>query len=133
MLARLLPISKVSVGFTADGSAGAPGSGVVVECVNLPLHDFALRDVPYAHYTFHLPRETWADDAFFHFFVDHVVQRLEVGVVADLVVGDHLGGRDALRLVRGNQPMRQDGPMRPMLASPATVIPDGRRCAITVT
>jgi 1,2-phenylacetyl-CoA epoxidase catalytic subunit len=32
--------------------------------------DFALRDVPYAHYTFHLPRETWADDAFFHFFVD---------------------------------------------------------------
>jgi len=33
-------------------------------------HDFALRDVPYAHYAFHLPRETWADDAFFHFFVD---------------------------------------------------------------
>jgi ring-1,2-phenylacetyl-CoA epoxidase subunit PaaA len=33
-------------------------------------HDFALRDVPYAHYTFHLPRETWADDAFFHFLVD---------------------------------------------------------------
>jgi 1,2-phenylacetyl-CoA epoxidase catalytic subunit len=32
--------------------------------------DFALRDVPYAHYAFHLPRETWADDAFFHFFVD---------------------------------------------------------------
>jgi len=32
--------------------------------------DFALKDVPYAHYTFHLPRETWADDAFFHFFVD---------------------------------------------------------------
>ena len=32
--------------------------------------DFALRDVPYAHYTFHLPRETWADDAFFHFLVD---------------------------------------------------------------
>jgi len=32
--------------------------------------DFALRDVPYAHYTFHLPRESWADDAFFHFFVD---------------------------------------------------------------
>ncbi len=31
---------------------------------------FALRDVPYAHYAFHLPRETWADDAFFHFFVD---------------------------------------------------------------
>lgn len=31
---------------------------------------FALRDVPYAHYTFHLPRETWADDAYFHFFVD---------------------------------------------------------------
>lgn len=31
---------------------------------------FALRDVPYAHYTFHLPRETWADDAFFHFLVD---------------------------------------------------------------
>ncbi|MGH7319563.1 MAG: Phenylacetic acid catabolic protein [Candidatus Rokuibacteriota bacterium] len=31
---------------------------------------FALQDVPYAHYTFHLPRETWADDAFFHFFVD---------------------------------------------------------------
>src|SRR5438445_10983621 len=33
-------------------------------------HDFALRDVPYAHYAFHLPRQTWADDAFFHFFVD---------------------------------------------------------------
>ena len=33
-------------------------------------HDFALRDVPYAHYSFHLPRETWADDAYFHFFVD---------------------------------------------------------------
>jgi ring-1,2-phenylacetyl-CoA epoxidase subunit PaaA len=32
--------------------------------------DFALRDVPYAHYTFHLPRETWADDALFHFLVD---------------------------------------------------------------
>jgi ring-1,2-phenylacetyl-CoA epoxidase subunit PaaA len=32
--------------------------------------DFALRDVPYAHYSFHLPRETWADDAWFHFFVD---------------------------------------------------------------
>jgi 1,2-phenylacetyl-CoA epoxidase catalytic subunit len=32
--------------------------------------DFALRDVPYAHYTFHLPRESWADDAFFHFLVD---------------------------------------------------------------
>lgn len=33
-------------------------------------HDFALRDVPYAHYAFHLPRETWADDAYFHFFAD---------------------------------------------------------------
>jgi ring-1,2-phenylacetyl-CoA epoxidase subunit PaaA len=32
--------------------------------------DFALEDVPYAHYTFHLPRESWADDALFHFFVD---------------------------------------------------------------
>ena len=32
--------------------------------------DFALRDVPYAHYSFHLPRESWADDALFHFFVD---------------------------------------------------------------
>jgi ring-1,2-phenylacetyl-CoA epoxidase subunit PaaA len=32
--------------------------------------DFALRDVPYAHYTFHLPRESWADDALFHFLVD---------------------------------------------------------------
>ena len=32
--------------------------------------DFALRDVPYAHYSFHLPRESWADDAYFHFFVD---------------------------------------------------------------
>jgi 1,2-phenylacetyl-CoA epoxidase catalytic subunit len=32
--------------------------------------DFALKDVPYTHYTFHLPRECWADDAFFHFFVD---------------------------------------------------------------
>ena len=31
---------------------------------------FALRDVPYAHYAFHLPRESWADDAYFHFFVD---------------------------------------------------------------
>jgi 1,2-phenylacetyl-CoA epoxidase catalytic subunit len=31
---------------------------------------FALLDVPYAHYAFHLPRETWADDAMFHFFVD---------------------------------------------------------------
>ncbi len=33
-------------------------------------HTFALRDVPYAHYAFHLPRESWADDAFFHFLVD---------------------------------------------------------------
>jgi len=33
-------------------------------------HTFALLDVPYAHYAFHLPRESWADDAFFHFFVD---------------------------------------------------------------
>ncbi|MGH7934259.1 MAG: Phenylacetic acid catabolic protein [Candidatus Binataceae bacterium] len=32
--------------------------------------DFALRDVPYAHYSFHLPKETWADDAFFHFLID---------------------------------------------------------------
>jgi 1,2-phenylacetyl-CoA epoxidase catalytic subunit len=32
--------------------------------------DFALLDVPYAHYTFHLPRESWADDALFHFLVD---------------------------------------------------------------
>lgn len=32
--------------------------------------DFALRDAPYTHYAFHLPRECWADDAFFHFFVD---------------------------------------------------------------
>src|SRR6267143_2298512 len=32
--------------------------------------DFALKDVPYAHYTFHLPRESWADDALFHFLVD---------------------------------------------------------------
>jgi 1,2-phenylacetyl-CoA epoxidase catalytic subunit len=32
--------------------------------------DFALCDVPYAHYSFHLPRESWADDAYFHFFVD---------------------------------------------------------------
>ncbi|HXH85019.1 MAG TPA: Phenylacetic acid catabolic protein [Candidatus Tectomicrobia bacterium] len=32
--------------------------------------DFALRDVPYAHYAFHLPRESWADDALFHFLVD---------------------------------------------------------------
>jgi ring-1,2-phenylacetyl-CoA epoxidase subunit PaaA len=31
---------------------------------------FALRDVPYAHYAFHLPRQSWADDAYFHFFVD---------------------------------------------------------------
>jgi ring-1,2-phenylacetyl-CoA epoxidase subunit PaaA len=31
---------------------------------------FALSDVPYAHYAFHLPREHWADDAFFHFLVD---------------------------------------------------------------
>lgn len=33
-------------------------------------HDFALLDVPYNHYSFHLPRESWADDALFHFFVD---------------------------------------------------------------
>ncbi|MBI4725446.1 MAG: 1-(5-phosphoribosyl)-5-[(5-phosphoribosylamino)methylideneamino] imidazole-4-carboxamide isomerase [Rhodomicrobium sp.] len=32
--------------------------------------EFALRDVPYAHYAFHLPRESWADDALFHFLVD---------------------------------------------------------------
>ena len=32
--------------------------------------NFALRDVPYVHYAFHLPRESWADDAYFHFFVD---------------------------------------------------------------
>jgi ring-1,2-phenylacetyl-CoA epoxidase subunit PaaA len=32
--------------------------------------DFALRDVPYAHYAFHLPKESWADDAFFHFLID---------------------------------------------------------------
>ncbi|HEV8585175.1 MAG TPA: Phenylacetic acid catabolic protein [Methylomirabilota bacterium] len=32
--------------------------------------DFACKDVPYAHYTFHLPRESWADDALFHFLVD---------------------------------------------------------------
>ena len=32
--------------------------------------EFALLDVPYAHYSFHLPRESWADDALFHFFVD---------------------------------------------------------------
>jgi 1,2-phenylacetyl-CoA epoxidase catalytic subunit len=32
--------------------------------------DFALRDVPYAHYAFHLPKETWADDALFHFLID---------------------------------------------------------------
>jgi 1,2-phenylacetyl-CoA epoxidase catalytic subunit len=31
---------------------------------------FALQDVPYSHYAFHLPKETWADDAFFHFFID---------------------------------------------------------------
>ena len=31
---------------------------------------FALQDVPYAHYAFHLPKETWADDAFFHFLID---------------------------------------------------------------
>lgn len=33
-------------------------------------NNFALRDVPYVHYSFHLPKETWADDALFHFFVD---------------------------------------------------------------
>jgi ring-1,2-phenylacetyl-CoA epoxidase subunit PaaA len=32
--------------------------------------DFALQDVPYAHYAFHMPKETWADDAFFHFLID---------------------------------------------------------------
>jgi len=32
--------------------------------------EFALRDVPYAHYAFHLPKETWADDAYFHFLID---------------------------------------------------------------
>ena len=31
---------------------------------------FALQDVPYAHYAFHLPKESWADDAFFHFLID---------------------------------------------------------------
>lgn len=31
---------------------------------------FALQDVPYAHYAFHLPKQTWADDAFFHFLID---------------------------------------------------------------
>jgi ring-1,2-phenylacetyl-CoA epoxidase subunit PaaA len=31
---------------------------------------FALLDVPYAHYAFHLPKESWADDAFFHFLID---------------------------------------------------------------
>jgi hypothetical protein len=28
------------------------------------------QDVPYAHYAFHLPKETWADDASFHFLID---------------------------------------------------------------
>ncbi len=32
--------------------------------------DFALKDVPYQHYAFHLPREHWLDDACFHFFID---------------------------------------------------------------
>src|SRR6202162_6661237 len=32
--------------------------------------DFALRDVPYAHYAFHLPKDPWADDSFFHFLID---------------------------------------------------------------
>ena len=32
--------------------------------------DFALRDVPYAHYAFHLTKDTWADDAMFHFLID---------------------------------------------------------------
>jgi ring-1,2-phenylacetyl-CoA epoxidase subunit PaaA len=32
--------------------------------------DFALRDVPYAHYAFHLPKDTWVDDALFHFLID---------------------------------------------------------------
>ncbi len=32
--------------------------------------EFALRDVPYAHYAFHLPKESWADDAYFHFLID---------------------------------------------------------------
>jgi ring-1,2-phenylacetyl-CoA epoxidase subunit PaaA len=32
--------------------------------------DFVLVDVPYAHYAFHLPKESWADDALFHFLVD---------------------------------------------------------------
>jgi 1,2-phenylacetyl-CoA epoxidase catalytic subunit len=31
---------------------------------------FALQDVPYAHYAFHLPKESWEDDAFFHFLID---------------------------------------------------------------
>jgi 1,2-phenylacetyl-CoA epoxidase catalytic subunit len=31
---------------------------------------FVLQDVPYAHYAFHLPRESWADDALFHFLID---------------------------------------------------------------
>ncbi len=32
--------------------------------------EFSLRDVPYAHYAFHLPKESWADDAYFHFLID---------------------------------------------------------------
>ncbi|MBI3076971.1 MAG: hypothetical protein HYY85_08320 [Deltaproteobacteria bacterium] len=32
--------------------------------------EYGVKDIPYQHYTFHLPRESWADDAFFHFFVD---------------------------------------------------------------
>src|SRR5207245_7685723 len=31
--------------------------------------DFALKDVPYAHYAFHLPRQPWADDPSVPFLV----------------------------------------------------------------
>ena len=54
-------------------SDATPPSGVGVSLSRLAVGlepDFALRDVPYAHYAFHLPRETWVDDAYFHFFVD---------------------------------------------------------------
>lgn len=31
---------------------------------------FATRDTPFKHYAFHLPIECWADECFFHFFID---------------------------------------------------------------
>ncbi|MBI4483420.1 MAG: phenylacetate-CoA oxygenase subunit PaaI, partial [Acidobacteria bacterium] len=32
--------------------------------------DLATRDTPFKHEAFHLPRESWADESFFHLFLD---------------------------------------------------------------